>query len=34
VRITISKVAEDGAKTIVTLGQHTKYLRQKPKTEA
>lgn len=28
--IRISKVKEDGAQTLVTLGQHTKYVRQNP----
>ena len=34
VGIRIVKVGENGEKTVVTLGQHTKYLRPKPKTEA
>lgn len=34
VRVKIAKVDENGEKTIVTLGQHTKYLRPKPKTDA
>ncbi|KAL2213047.1 Thioesterase/thiol ester dehydrase-isomerase [Sarocladium strictum] len=34
VKIRISKVGEDGERTLVTVGQHTKYLRPKPKVEA
>lgn len=33
VRIRIMKVREDGERTLVTVGQHTKYLRPKPKIE-